>query len=95
MSQERIARRIRVEGRVQGVFFRAWTVKQASELGLDGWVRNRQDGSVEVLAAGPPDRVERLIACCHQGPPAARVDQVRVEETMGVVAAGFCQKPTV
>jgi acylphosphatase len=77
------------------VWFRGWTIEQAIALGLDGWVRNRQDGSVEAVAAGPAAKVEELIARCHAGPPAARVDEVIVEETPGVVAAGFVQKPTV
>ncbi len=95
MSDDRIARRVHVIGQVQGVWFRAWTVEQASELGLDGWVRNRQDGSVELVAVGPAARVEEMIARCHHGSPAARVDRVIVEETPGIVAAGFTQKPTV
>lgn len=95
MSGARIARRIHVRGQVQGVWFRAWTVEQAAELGLDGWVRNRQDGSVEAVAAGSAGKVEELIARCHRGSPAARVEAVIVEETPGVVAAGFVQKPTV
>jgi acylphosphatase len=92
---ERIARRIHIKGRVQGVWYRGWTVDQAAELGLDGWVRNRQDGSVEAVVVGPADKVEELVARCHQGPPAARVDRVVVEETPGIVASGFTQKPTV
>ena len=95
MNAPRTARRIHVKGKVQGVWFRGWAIGQATELGLDGWVRNRIDGSVELVAAGPPERVEDLIARCHHGPPAARVDRVTVEETPGVVSAGFTQKPTV
>ena len=95
MTEDRIARRIHITGKVQAVWFRAWTVEQASELGLDGWVRNRLDGSVEAVAAGPAARVEELIARCHRGSPASRVDKVNVEETPGIVAAGFAQKPTV
>ncbi len=91
--------RVRIYGRVQGVWFRAWTVKCATELGLAGWVRNRADGSVEALFAGPPDDVEAMIAKCHDGPPAARVDQVvrepgpadGIEE---IRAAGFRQLAT-
>ena len=67
-----------ISGRVQGVFFRAETQKQASRLGLTGWVRNLQDGRVEVLAEGEEQRVQHLIAWCRQGPPHSRVD--RVEE---------------
>ena len=92
---DRVARRIHVKGKVQGVWFRAWTIEQATELGLDGWVRNRMDGSVEAVATGPADRVEELIARCRRGSPASRVDAVDVEDTPGVVAQGFTQKPTV
>ena len=95
MSEDRIARRIHVQGRVQGVWFRAWTVEQATGLGLDGWVRNRHDGSVELVAVGPAAKVEAMIALCHRGSPASEVDSVIVEETPGIVAAGFTQKPTV
>ena len=94
-GQDRVARRIHVKGKVQGVFFRAWTIEQAKELGLDGWVRNRHDGSVEAVAFGPADKVEELIARCHRGSPPSRVDAVMVEDTPGVVAQGFVQKPTV
>ncbi len=95
MTEPRVAKRLRIHGRVQGVFYRGWTVDTAEKLGLDGWVRNRLDGSVEVLVAGSPSAVEALIAACHQGPPSARVDLVEVEEAMGIVAEGFTQKPTV
>jgi acylphosphatase len=89
------ARRIRVHGKVQGVFYRGWTVDEARALGLDGWVRNRLDGSVEIVAVGSAEAVDTLVARCHEGPPAARVDRVDVEETPGIVAQGFTQKPTV
>jgi len=91
----RIARRIHVKGKVQGVWYRGWTIDQANELGLDGWVRNRIDGSVEAVVAGPADKVEALIVRCHAGPPAARVDKVTVEDIAGTVAAGFIQKATI
>lgn len=71
-------RAFRVHGRVQGVGFRWWTWRRASELGLRGAVRNLPDGTVEVLAAGPADAVERLRALLYDGPPAAEV--VRVED---------------
>jgi acylphosphatase len=73
-----IARRIRIEGRVQGVGFRAWTQDEAQALGLRGWVRNERDGSVAVLAAGPEARVDELIAELHRGPPGARVRDVQI-----------------
>lgn len=74
-----VARRVVVTGRVQGVFFRAWTKQQADDLGVSGWVRNRADGSVEALVAGDPDAVRALIdRMCH-GPSAARVDRLDEE----------------
>ena len=75
-------RRIRaiVSGRVQGVSYRASTATVARRLGLAGWVRNVDDGSVELEAEGPDDAVEKLVQWCHQGPPAARVTSVAVEE---------------
>lgn len=90
-----VARRLRIHGRVQGVFYRGWTVEAARSLGLDGWVRNRLDGTVEAVVVGPASAVDRLIAACQEGPAAARVDRVDVEETPGLVAKGFAQKPTV
>jgi len=67
-----------VKGWVQGVFFRYETQKTASSLGLVGWVRNLRDGSVEVLAEGPKDKLEELIAWCRHGPAMARVENVEV-----------------
>ncbi len=71
--------RIRVRGLVQGVAFRQSTVDEARRLGLEGWVRNLADGSVEAEAQGARDRVEVLVRWCRRGPPAARVDGVEVE----------------
>jgi acylphosphatase len=67
---------VRIYGRVQGVWFRVWTVTEATDLGLTGWVRNCADGSVEALFVGLPADVEMMIAKCHEGPPSARVDDV-------------------
>ena len=92
---DRIARRLRIYGRVQGVWYRAWTLETAQHLGLDGWVRNRIDGTVEVFAVGSADAVEKLVAACHEGPPAAKVERVEVEEARGIVRRGFTKKPTV
>jgi acylphosphatase len=69
-------RLLRVEGRVQGVGFREACVHQASSLGLAGWVRNRRDGTLEVLLQGAPDAVARMTAWLHEGPPLARVVRV-------------------
>lgn len=75
-------RRVRavVTGRVQGVAFRASTVDEARRHGLTGWVRNRDDGSVELEAQGDQARIVALLAWCAHGPPAARVTDVSVEE---------------
>ncbi|MCC6557486.1 MAG: acylphosphatase [Polyangiaceae bacterium] len=67
-----------VRGRVQGVFFRASAQREAKRLGLTGWVRNRSDGSVEILAEGEEDQLKELIAWGHRGPSAARVERVDV-----------------
>jgi acylphosphatase len=68
-----------IEGRVQGVWFRDSTRRQAAALGVTGWVRNRPEGSVEVVAEGPEEAVRKLSAWCHRGPSSARV--TRVQET--------------
>ncbi|TEA72276.1 acylphosphatase [Allopusillimonas ginsengisoli] len=69
----------RVSGHVQGVGFRAATVRQAHLLSVRGWVRNLDDGAVEVLMQATPDRVDRLLSWLHTGPPAARVREVTHE----------------
>lgn len=81
--------RTRIHGRVQGVWFRAWTREEASSRGLRGWVRNRLDGTVEAVFAGPEDRVRDMIAACHQGPPAARVEAVEEYPAEEPGLAGF------
>jgi acylphosphatase len=67
-----------VRGRVQGVFFRAATQREARRLGITGWVKNRADGSVEILAEGEEDSIRELSSWANHGPSAARVDQVDV-----------------
>jgi acylphosphatase len=74
------ARRVRIAGRVQGVFFRAWTQSQAIELGVNGWVRNAEDGSVEAHLEGDEAAMKALIQRMQQGPPSANVEDVAVEE---------------
>ena len=90
-----VAVRVTIHGRVQGVWFRAWTVRRAQELGLAGWVRNRRDGSVEALFAGPAAAVDAMIASCHVGPPAARVDAIDRAPDTPPTEAAFRQLPTV
>lgn len=83
------AKHVRVTGRVQGVAFRAWTQDRARSLGLSGWVRNRSDGSVEAVVAGPDEAVAALIVALHDGPPQAQVDEVSVTAAEAPADAGF------
>lgn len=91
----RVVRHLTITGRVQGVWYRGWTVETATALGLDGWVRNRRDGSVEALVAGEAAAIDRFIQACHDGPPAARVDGVSVKEAADAPDPGFAQRATV
>ena len=86
--------RVRIEGQVQGVGYRYWTQQQATMLGLDGWVRNRRDGGVEAVLAGPRESVEEMIALCRAGPRSARVDMVKVLQEDAVPEPGFGVLPT-
>jgi acylphosphatase len=90
----RLVARLIVTGRVQGVGYRWWAQGQARALGLDGWVRNLRDGSVELLAAGTPEAIDRLVRACHGGPPAAMVDAVQRFEADDEGLAGFKERPT-
>ena len=74
-----IARRLTISGRVQGVGFRYALADEARARKLSGWVRNRRDGTVEAVVAGPQPEVEAVIAWARRGPPAARVAEVKVE----------------
>ena len=84
-----VARRIRVSGRVQGVWFRAWTQQQARALGVSGWVRNCEDGSVEAHVEGDGAPLEELVTRMGTGPSGARVDRVEVTEAAPEEMAGF------
>lgn len=78
-----------VTGRVQGVFFRQSARRQAETLGLTGWVRNLGDGRVEATAEGPAEAIAAWLDWCRQGPPAARVDELRIEDEAPAGEAGF------
>ncbi|MGO8912808.1 MAG: acylphosphatase [Bradyrhizobium sp.] len=92
---------VSIRGRVQGVGYRAWVEYQATAVGLEGWVRNRSDGSVEALFAGSGRAVAEMVALCRHGPPAARVDVV-LDEPAGAdeldlrrAGEGFSVLPTI
>ena len=87
--------RLRVSGRVQGVFFRNWAIDEARARGLLGWVRNRADGSVEILAFGEEAALAEFVARCHRGPRGAEVERVAVEEAEGAPPPAFTRERTV
>jgi acylphosphatase len=94
-------RRVTIRGGVQGVGYRAWVEHQAMARKLEGWVRNRRDGSVEALFAGRADVVAEMVALCRRGPPSARVEAVQEEpassDALDVRRAGerFSVLPTI
>jgi acylphosphatase len=89
------AKRMVARGLVQGVGYRAWMVHQARKLGLDGWVRNRADGSVEALVAGDTAAVEELLRLCRRGPKLAEVLSIEEDLAEPPDSPGFHQVPTV
>jgi acylphosphatase len=91
----RTAASLRIEGRVQGVGFRWWAVREAARLGLDGWARNRSDGSVEILAIGAEPAIAALQAACAEGPAAAHVSAVRRSPAEDDGSQGFRQRPSL
>jgi acylphosphatase len=87
---------LRIIGRVQGVGFRDALRHEARRLGVNGWVRNRSDGSVEALAQGAPGAVEALVSWARRGPPGSRVEGVQVEPSRSeVVHRSFERQPSV
>jgi acylphosphatase len=84
----------RIHGKVQGVWYRRWTVDQATARGLAGWVRNRSDGTVEAVFHGPAEVVDAMLLACQDGPPAARVERVEVERSAESAHDGFHQRAT-
>ncbi len=90
-----IARRILVHGRVQGVGYRYWALGLARRWAVRGWVRNRQDGSVEILCIGAPAAVDGFIDHCQLGPPTARVTEVVTLPALDDGSVGFESRATV
>ncbi|WP_207461147.1 acylphosphatase [Azospirillum sp. SYSU D00513] len=86
---------VRIHGKVQGVWYRAWTVERATQAGLAGWVRNRADGTVEALFAGPAGDVDRMVEACRRGPEHAIVRDIAVEPARDPGTAVFEKRPTL
>jgi acylphosphatase len=89
VSADRVRRRVLVSGRVQGVWFRESCRDEAVQAGVDGWVRNLDDGQVEAILEGPAAAVDAVVAWCRQGPRRARVDRVEVVDEVPVGEQGF------
>jgi acylphosphatase len=85
---------LRITGRVQGVGYRYWAERKAAELSIRGWVRNRLDGSVELLASGNDDAVAALIEACRRGPRTALVTAVDVADAEDAGSVAFSARPT-
>lgn len=94
MSDETVTRQLRIHGRVQGVYYRASMVAEATRLGLHGWVRNRADGSVEALAQGGAPAVQALLDWARRGPPQALVERVDVADAEPQTLPPFEQRAT-
>ena len=88
------AKHLIIHGKVQGVFYRGWTVHIAEGLGLTGWVRNRRDGTVEAIVSGEDAAIERFIGLAYDGPAAARVTRIDIAEAAEADFSRFVQRPT-
>ncbi len=89
------AKRLRIAGLVQGVGYRNWMVREATRLGVAGWVRNRGDGSVEAFVQGETAAVEELLRLCRRGPASASVSLIHEELVAPDPTPGFSQRPTL
>ena len=85
---------LRIAGRVQGVGYREWLIREARRNGLWGWVRNRGDGTVEALLAGEQDALQSVLLACRRGPPLALVESITEEFAEPPEEPGFFRRPT-
>ena len=96
MSENEItALRLRIEGFVQAVGYRNFAITEAQRLGINGWIRNRADGTVEALASGERKAVEAFIAACMKGPPGARVKSVDLLDSEPATEKGFRRRSSL
>ena len=86
---------VTISGRVQGVGYRDWMVREANRLGISGWVRNCGDANVEAVVQGEPSSVDALLAACRRGPPHAHVDTIRTEQAAQIEGDGFLRFPSI
>jgi acylphosphatase len=94
-SNEITTLRLRIEGSVQGVGYRDFVMMSARDLGVDGWIRNRSDGTVEALVSAPNSLVEKLVGLCMRGPPGARIGNVELHKAEPPTETGFRRRPTL
>jgi acylphosphatase len=87
--------RLRIKGAVQGVGFRDWAINEATARSLSGWVRNRSDGSVELMIAGDDAKVQDMLKACTQGPPLAQVHNIDILNEKDLPPPGFARKPSL
>ena len=87
-----IALRLTIHGRVQGVFYRDWTIRNARRLGLSGWVRNEPDGTVSAQVQGEDGAVNQMVELMRQGPPAARVERIEQAQVEPETLEGFSRR---
>ena len=95
MTAETTIFRLRIKGAVQGVGYRDWAMREATARGLSGWVRNRSDGSVELLVSGADAKVQDLLKAAAQGPDAAVVTSIDIHNETEPPTPGFSRKPTL
>jgi len=95
MSEELTTFRLRIKGQVTGVGFREWAIEEAGALKLDGWVRNRSDGTVEMVISGPDAIIKQMLSRCTQGPDAAQVTNIDILREDRLPAPGFKRQATL
>ncbi|MEI9929907.1 MAG: acylphosphatase [Rhizomicrobium sp.] len=95
MSEDLTSVRLRVEGYVQAVGYRNFILQEAARLNLDGWVRNRSDGTVEILASGDTKNIEALVAASMRGPAGSKIKNVEIHDAEPPVEKGFNRRPSL